>query len=349
MDLTGRRVVRAAVPLVAALALLLVATPAPAAEAPVGLGSAAGFAVLAGTTVTNTGVTVLSGDLGVDPGSSVTGNPTVLGATHVHDAVSATAQDDLVTAYDDAAGRSTTAAVAGDLVGRTLTPGVYTSTSSLQLTGTVTLDAQGDPQAVFVFQVASTLVTASASRVALAGGAQACNVFWQVGSSATLGTGSRFRGTVLALTSIAAQTAATVEGRLLARNGAVTLDSNTITRPGCATPGPVPSPTAAPVPVPTGSATPTAVPTTSPAPSPTAVPTASPTPSPTVVPSPSVLPSGVTRTPPSGTAPAALPATGPRTPLVPLAWSGAAVLLLGALLLVCGRRAPAAGGTARHR
>ncbi|HEY0484963.1 MAG TPA: ice-binding family protein [Mycobacteriales bacterium] len=342
MELTARRVVRAAVPLVAALALLLVATAAPAAEAPVGLGSAAGFSVLAGTTVTNTGVTVLSGDLGVEPGSSVTGGPTVLGATHVHDAVSAAAQHDLVTAYDDAAGRSTTAAVAGDLVGRTLTPGVYTSTSSLQLTGTVTLDAQGDPQAVFVFQVASTLVTASASRVALAGGAQACNVFWQVGSSATLGTGSRFRGTVLALTSIAAQTAATVEGRLLARNGAVTLDSDTITRPGCATPGPVPSPTAAPVPVPvpTGSATPTAVPT--------AVPTASPTPSPTVPP-PSVLPSGVTRTPPSGTAPAALPATGPRTPLVALAYLGAAALLLGALLSVYGRGAPAAGGTARHR
>jgi hypothetical protein len=180
------------------------------------------------------------------------------------------------------------------------------------LTGTVTLDAQGDPQAVFVFQVASTLVTASASRVALIGGAQACNVFWQVGSSATLGTASQFKGNVLALTSIAAQTTATVEGRLLARNGAVTLDTNTVTRPACTTPSAMPPSTAAPtdsaVPVPTVSAT-------------------------TPLPTPSVLPTGVT----SPTVGAELPTTGPRTPVDALLVVGAAGLLLG-LLLVAGVR-----------
>jgi type VI secretion system secreted protein VgrG len=311
----------AAAPVLAALALLLVATAAHAATAPVGLGTAGSFAVLAGTTVTNTGPTAVTGDLGVFPGTSVTGNPAVLGATHVDDAVAAAAQADLVTAYDDAAGRTPATAVSGDLVGQTLVPGVYKSTSSLQLTDTVTLDAQGDPQAVFVFQIASTLVTASQSRVALVGGTQACNVFWQVGSSATLGTGTQFRGSILALTSIAAQTAATVEGRLLARNGAVTLDSNVVTRPGCA----LPSPTATAAPVPTGTATPTAVPTV-PA---TAVPTG--------LPSPSVLPTGVI-SPPGAGAGGELPTTGPRVPLAALAAAGAAALLVGALLLVPARR-----------
>ena len=137
-------------------------------------------------------------------------------------------------AYNDAAGRSPTTNVAADLAGQTLVSGVYRS-PTLGLTGTLTLDAQGDPDAVFIFQAGSTLITASASRVALIGGAQACNVFWQVGSSATLGTASEFKGTILALTSVTANTSASVEGRLLARNGAVTLDSNTVTRPTCAT------------------------------------------------------------------------------------------------------------------
>jgi type VI secretion system secreted protein VgrG len=121
----------------------------------------------------------------------------------------------------------------------TLVSGVYTSASSMGLTGTLTLDAAGDPNAAFVFQAGSTLTTASGSQVALINGAQACNVFWQVGSSATLGTGSRFRGTILALTDITVTTAATVDGRILARNGAVTLDTNTITRSTCATPATV--------------------------------------------------------------------------------------------------------------
>jgi len=140
----------------------------------------------------------------------------------------------LTAGYLDAAGRSGGTSVSGDLVGRTLTAGVYKSTSSLENSGDVTLDAQGDPSAVFIFQIASTLTTGSGSHVILANGASACNVFWQVGSSATLGTNSIFKGNILALTSITVTTGVNLEGRVLARNGAVTLDSNVIT--GCTCP-----------------------------------------------------------------------------------------------------------------
>jgi len=223
---------------------------AAAAEAPVGLGTAASFAVLAGTTVTNTGPSVISGDVGVSPGSAVVGFPPGVvnnGTIHAADAVAAQAQADVTTAYNDAAGRSTTATVTADLGGQTLVSGVYTG-GTLGLTGTVTLDAQGDPNAVFIFQAASTLITASSSVVALTNGADACNVYWQVGSSATLGTNSTFVGTVLALTSVAATTSATINGRLLARNGEVTLDSNVITNSTCATPAPTTTTTQAPTP-----------------------------------------------------------------------------------------------------
>ncbi|HEV3172649.1 MAG TPA: ice-binding family protein, partial [Actinocrinis sp.] len=210
-----RRSTAAAAPLavlgVLAVALTVVFTGAPharAAQAPVGLGTADSFAVLAGTTVTNTGASVISGDLGVSPGTAVTGFPpgTVNGVIHQADAVAAQAQSDLTAAYNDAAGRGPATAESADLGGQTLTPGVYASTSTPNLTGTVTLDAQGDPSAVFIFQMTSTLITASGSNVALINGAQACNVFWQVGSSATLGTNSTFRGSILALTSITANT-----------------------------------------------------------------------------------------------------------------------------------------------
>ncbi len=246
---------------VLAVALAVVFTGAPharAAQAPVDLGTAGSFAVLAGTTVTNTGPSTVNGDLGVSPGTAVTGFPpgTVNGAIHSADAVAAQAQSDLTTAYNDAAGRGPATAESADLGGQTLTPGVYASTANPNLTGTVTLDAQGDPNAVFVFQMASTLITASGSNVALVNGAQACNVFWQVGSSATLGTNSTFRGTILALTSITATTGATIDGRLLARDGAVTLDTNTITRPVCSTP--TATATASSSATPTGSSTPTA-------------------------------------------------------------------------------------------
>jgi LPXTG-motif cell wall-anchored protein len=194
------------------------------------MGTDANFAVVAGTTVTNTGPTLIGGDLGVSPGSAVTGFPPGLvnGVQHVTDAVAAQAQLDLTTAYNDAAGRTPVIATGPDLSGMTLVSGVY-SADALSLTGTVTLDAQGDPTAAFVFQAASTLITGSSSVVTLINGANPCNVFWQVVSSATLGTNSTFVGTIMALTSISAQTGAQVTGRLLARNGAVTLDSNVIT------------------------------------------------------------------------------------------------------------------------
>jgi hypothetical protein len=226
----------AAAGLLLAAALLIVAPLAFSAQAPVGLGTAGSFAVLAGSAVTNTGPSVISGSVGLSPGSAVTGFPPGLvlaGTTQVANGVALQAKSDLVTAYNDAAGRSSTATVSGDLGGRTLTSGVYTSASSLGLTGTLTLDAQGNPNAVFVFQAGSTLITHSASQVNLIGGAQACNVYWQVGSSATIGTGSSFVGNIMALTSITMTTGATLQGRALARNGAVTLDTNTITTATC--------------------------------------------------------------------------------------------------------------------
>jgi hypothetical protein len=201
------------------------------------LGTAGSFAVLAATTVTNTGPTVVNGDLGLSPGTAVTGfGPgTVTGSEDIADAAAAAAQTDLTTAYNNAAGQTPTTTGVTAIGGDTLTPGVYNSASSLGVTGTVTLDGQGDPNAVFIFQVGSALTTASASTITLINGAQACNVFWQIGSSATLGTGSSFAGSILALTSITVTTGDTVDGSVLARNGAVTLDDDTITAPTCQT------------------------------------------------------------------------------------------------------------------
>src|SRR5256885_1737681 len=210
-----------------------------AGQAPVALGAAGTFAVLAGSTVTSTGATTVNGDLGLSPGTAVTGFPpgTVNGTMHLADPAAGQAQLDLTTAYNDAAGRTNGAiTVAGNLGGQTLTPGLYTSTSSLEISsGDLTLDAQGDANAVFIFQMASTLTTTSARQVILSGGARAANVFWQVGSSATLGTGSVFKGNILALASITVTTGAAVEGRLLARTAAVTLDSNILSIPAVAT------------------------------------------------------------------------------------------------------------------
>lgn len=201
------------------------------------LGSASTFAVLAATTVTNTGPTVVNGDLGLSPGTSVTGFPpgTVVlpGTEHVADTAAASAQTDLTTAYDNAAGQTPTVTGVSSLTNQTLTPGVYNAASSLGVNGTVTLDGQGNQNAVFIFQMGSTLTTASGSFINLINGAQACNVFWQVGSSATLGTGSTFAGSILALASITVTTGDSVAGSMLAREGAVTLDSDTITAPTC--------------------------------------------------------------------------------------------------------------------
>jgi hypothetical protein len=188
--------------------------------------------------VTNTGPSVISGDVGVYPGTAIVGFPPGIvnnGTIHAADAVAQNAQSDVTTAYDDAAGRTPVVTESSDLGGQTLAPGVYKAASAMSLTGTVTLNAAGDQSAVFIFQAGSTLITGSSSSVSLIGGAQACNVFWQVGSSATLGTTTSFVGTILALTSASLDTGATLQGRVFARNGAVTLDDNVITQPGCLT------------------------------------------------------------------------------------------------------------------
>jgi len=201
----------------------------------VGLGTAESFSVLAGSTVENTGSTTMSGDLGLSPGSSVTGAPHVLGATHVDDAVAIGAKSALTTAYNEAASRESNGSAGTDLASQNFTPGVYTASSSLQLSsGSVTLNAEGNPNAVFIFQVGEALTTASNTTVSLVNEARACNVFWQIGSSATLGTGTHFVGTIMAKASITANSAATIEGRLLAETGAVTLENNTITTSTCA-------------------------------------------------------------------------------------------------------------------
>jgi hypothetical protein len=212
----------------------LVPRPALAAATP-DLRTAGNFAILAGSTITNTGATVIAGDLGLSPGTSVTGFPpgTVVGATHIADAAASQAKTDLTEAYIAAAAEPVTTDLTGqDLGGKTLTPGVYHFASSAQLTGTLTLDGQNNPHAVFIFQMGSTLTTATNSQVLLTNGALASGVFWQVGSSATLGTGTSLQGNLIALASITMVTGSSiVTGRALALNGAVTLDTNRITVP----------------------------------------------------------------------------------------------------------------------
>jgi type VI secretion system secreted protein VgrG len=208
----------------------------------VDLGTANNFAVLAGSTVTSTGLTIINGgNVGVSAGSAITGFPpgtvSVPYTIYAADAVAAQAQTDLTTAYNQAAGLAVNTDLTGqDLGGLILTPGVYFFASSAQLTGTLTLNGEGLADPVFVFQIGSTLTTASNSSVVMTndGGSftPGISVFWQVGSSATLGTGTAFEGNILALTSITANTGATIlDGRVLARNGAVTLDGNNIMAP----------------------------------------------------------------------------------------------------------------------
>lgn len=200
------------------------------------LGTAESFAVLAGSAVTNTGASLLTGDLGVHPGSAVTGFPPgiVTGTIHAADATAAQAKVDLVGQYDALTASACTSNLTGQNLGsRTLTPGVYCFDTSAQLTGTLTLNAQGDPVAQFIFKTGSTLTTASASQVVLINGGNPCRVAWRIGSSATLGTTTSFIGNLIALTSITLTTDANIIGRALARNGAVTLDSNDITFASC--------------------------------------------------------------------------------------------------------------------
>jgi len=216
--------------------------PCPPPAGAIALGSACSFGILAGSTVTNvTGTaTTVSGDVGVWPGTAITGFGTpasITGAFHAGDTVAMTAQGDLTTAYNNAAGAAGGAILSADIGGQKLFPGVYKTTSaqpSLGITGNLTLDGQGNPNAVWIFQIVSTLTTASTnSQVILINGANSHNVFWQVGSSATLGTTTSFTGTIMAQASITLTTGATLNGRALARTGAVTLDTNTVVVPAC--------------------------------------------------------------------------------------------------------------------
>jgi hypothetical protein len=232
--------------LVALVAPALVVAAAGSAQAadPVLLGTAGGFSVLAGATITNTGPTHVWGDIGISPGLAITntGILDVEGETRSDDGVTRQAKTDLTTAYTTASttpapeqGKAEYLGIKGGdsrYIPR-LTPGVYSSGAGIDLTGTLTLDAEGRKDAVFIFKAVSDLITASGSVVKLEGGAQACNVFWQVGSSATLGTTTQFVGTVMADQSITLTNRAAVQGRVLARIAAVTMDENTITRPGC--------------------------------------------------------------------------------------------------------------------
>lgn len=223
-----------------ALLAILVAAPSAYAQTSPTLGSAAPFGVLAGSTVTNTGSSVIGGHVGVSPGGAITGFPpgTISSGSsfHVANGTSAAAQVSLTAAYNDLAGQAPTQNLSGqDLGGMTLTSGVYRFDSSAQLTGNLTLNAQGSTNSAWIFQIGSALTTASNSSVTMINGGSLCNVYFQVGSSATLGTTTSLIGNILALTSITLNTGATITGRALARNGAVTLDTNTTTAASCAT------------------------------------------------------------------------------------------------------------------
>ncbi|MET9886337.1 ice-binding family protein, partial [Streptomyces sp. NPDC006430] len=225
---------------VAAAMVATTSTQASAIATPVPLGTTASHSVLAGQGVTNTGPSVISHDLGTHPNPAITGFPPglVLGAVHAADAAALQAKSDLTIAYNNAAGQAQDFALAAGIgAGQTLLPGVHTATSGVGLTGDLILNAGGDPNAVWVFQIPEALTTASSSRVLLTNGASPCNVYWQIGSSATLGTDSTFVGTIMALTSIFVTTRANIEGRAFARNGEVTLDNNRIFLGTCATGG----------------------------------------------------------------------------------------------------------------
>jgi hypothetical protein len=200
----------------------------------VSLGAAESFAVLGASTVTNAGATIVTGDLGVSPGTAVTGfGPGVVldGSIHMNDALAMQAHADAFTAYGQLTGETFTTDLSGqNLGGMILMPGVYHFATTAQLTGILTLDTAGDPNAVFHFQIGTTLTTDPASMITLLNGSSA-NIFWQVGTSATIGVNSVFSGNILADQSITVNSGATINGRAIAINGAVTLDTNTITAP----------------------------------------------------------------------------------------------------------------------
>jgi hypothetical protein len=314
-------------------------TASAATPTTINLGTAAAASVIAGSAVTNIGASVLGADLDTAPAtaSSITGFPpgTILGTEHADDGVAQVAQSDLTTAYNAAASAPSTANETGvDLGGKTLTEGVYTASSSMQLTGALTLN--GSASSVFIFQAGTTLTTGSASSVILTGGVQACNVFWQVGSSATLGTTTSFQGNILALTSISVGTGSTVVGRALARNGAVTLDDDTFTAPACTTATP-PTTTVTTTPVTTAPVTTAPVTTppasnapTSPVAATPATPAApTPTPSATKAVTPTAVPNAVTPKPITPTATHAAATTPAAENTTAIGGGGGATLLTG--------------------
>jgi LPXTG-motif cell wall-anchored protein len=322
----ARTACRLALPvLIAGAAVLVTNQSASASIVPtVPLATAANYSVLAGQTVTNTGPSILDKSVGLAPGSAVVGFPpgTVLapGTIQAANAVALQAESDLTIAYLDAAGRPVEFTTVADLTsGTPLAPGVYANAAKgpLLLSGAMTLDGQNNPNAVFIFQTDSSLTTGSGSVVNLINGASECNIFWQIGSSATIGTGSAFVGNILALTSIAVQTGATVQGRALARNGEVTLDNNVFTSANCAL-----SPEGAPA------ATTTTV---------AAAPVV------TLAPGTTVAPGATVATVPGfGDTDITLPRTGSKN-VAPTSTIGAFALILGAgAILLARRRRPAA-------
>lgn len=207
-----------------------------AAQSAVDIGTTKNFAILAGSTITNTGSTVVYGDIGLHPGTSFTGSDAIVldGEIYLTTTEASLAKDDLLQAYNDAAGRTPVTIIATELGGQTLLPGVYASESgTFEITGKLTLDAMGDEDAMFIFQIASTLITAPDSQVVLTNAATSCEVYWQVGSSATLGVNSDLSGRVLASESITLNSGAKVTGQMLAITGAVTLDNNVVSNQLC--------------------------------------------------------------------------------------------------------------------
>jgi hypothetical protein len=228
--------------IVLAVTFTLTAGVAQAAKPAMGgaiLGTAENFAVLGGQTVTNTGATHVTGNMGVAPGTAITGFPPgiLTGETHAADEVALLAQNDVNTAWNTLAGQACNTDLTGqDLGGLTLTQGVYCFSSSAQLTGPLVLDAQGDPAATWVFQVATALNTASNASVTVINSGSACNVYWEIGSSATIGANNAFAGNIVARTSISVGVSTDLIGRALAHTGSVTMETNDITLPNCAAP-----------------------------------------------------------------------------------------------------------------
>jgi LPXTG-motif cell wall-anchored protein len=300
---------------------------ASAAPPTVGLGTAAFFSVLAGTpAVTNTGATTIDRDVGIHPATSVTGFPPgiVGGTIHAGDAAALQAKSDLTAAYLDAAGRPVTATYAALGGLPPLAAGVYNSgPATLDLTGTLTLDGQNDPNSVWIFQAQSDLVTASTSSVVFVNGGSPCNVFWQVTSSAALGSGSTFVGTILALTSVTLANGVTVNGRALARNGTVTMINDTFITSTCTALSVTVPPVLIPPTRPPFTVAPSATPTI--APTAAAAATATPAVAPTVAVAPTASPGGARVQ--------TLPSTSTNDPLSPLLMLGIALAGIGFLVL----------------